>query len=539
MVPLIVGINAKFIHTNNAIRLLKANSRFDVEILEFTIKDTLDEVIEKITDEPRLFIAFSCYIWNIEMIKALVFRLKKTTNTPIILGGPEVSYDANTFLDTWPIDMVIKGEGEDIIDDVIQHYQSDIPLINTPGIATKTFQTPPQEITNLKTLKSPHYFDFDQPNRDKRIAYIESSRGCPYRCSYCLSSLEKTVRFFPLESVRKDLIYLIEAGVKYIKFLDRTFNANPDALAIIDTIIKHRRDDLSVQFEMTGDTLNDSLIQYIHTHAPKGLFRFEIGIQSTHDKTNLLVGRKQNNDRLFKTIKNIIQHDIIDLHLDLIAGLPKEDLSRFKKTFDSVYNLGAKELQLGFLKMLRGTKIREEAQVYGYQYAAIAPYEVISHNDLCQEDIRTIKKVMTILDICHNKGYFGNHFFQIIKQHYPSAFDVFLRMHAVCDHKILNRHYQLEDLFEFVTRFFQDEGLNQMDLDAFKPYYLRRNRVKPKGYFPKIKEKKLRRTILEKCADKYQLDINDLYKHSLITSYQNHYLVAYYKHQAAYLYPIK
>ncbi len=538
MNPLIVGINAKFIHTNNAIRLLKANSRFTVDILEVTIKDAIDDILDKITEKPRLFIGFSCYIWNIELIKTLVFKLKEICNTPIILGGPEVSYDAKYFLNAWPIDLVVKGEGEAVIDGVIQHYSNNEPLEQLPGITTKAIDTPALEIMDLSKLKSPHFFQIDEPQRPKRIAYIESSRGCPYNCTYCLSSLEKHVRFFPLDYVTNSIKHLIDTGTKKIKFLDRTFNMNPDALKIIDTFIKLNPQHLEVQFEMTGDNLSNDIIDYIHTHAPKGLFRFEIGIQSTHHKTNLLVGRKQNNKKLFENIKKIIHHDVIDLHLDLIAGLPKENLTRFIETFDSVYQLGAKELQLGFLKMLRGTSIRFEAERFDYDYNQRAPYEVLSHIDLSKEDIWQIKKVSTMLDLCHNKGYFGKLTHKIIQQNYESAFSVFLRMYEVCEQNIISRNYQLEDIFTFVTNFFLNDGIAETLVDEFKPYYFKRQKVKPKGYTEKITDSLLKTKLLSKCEKKYNIPLGNLYNHTYITPYKEGYMVAYYKDFHAELYII-
>ncbi|MFW5893353.1 MAG: B12-binding domain-containing radical SAM protein, partial [Bacillota bacterium] len=370
MVPLFVAINAKFIHTNNAVRLLKANSSYASEFIEFTIKDDLDAIARTLIERNPLFIGISTYIWNVETVKSLVRTLKSNSDIPIILGGPEVSYDAKTFLESLPIDLVVKGEGEHIIDDVTAHYQDGASLEGVNNIAYRTSKgtvvdKPIVEIKDLSTLRSPHRFEQDIPDLENRIQYVESSRGCPFNCSYCLSSLEKKVRFFPLEQVLTDLEHLLENGAKTIKFLDRTFNANKDAQAIIDFLIEHRTAGSVFQFEITGEIMDEALIDHIHAHAPKHLFRFEIGIQSTHDQTNKLVRRFQDNAKLFHLIRKIREADIIDMHLDLIAGLPEESLDRFKKTFNDVFALGSRELQLGFLKFLRGTKIREEKDRFG------------------------------------------------------------------------------------------------------------------------------------------------------------------------------
>ncbi|MFW6299286.1 MAG: DUF4080 domain-containing protein, partial [Bacillota bacterium] len=462
MVPLFVALNAKFIHTNNAVRLLKANSAYESEFKEFTIKDDCDAIAETLIEKKPLLIGISTYIWNIEMVKALVRTLKSRSNIPIILGGPEVSYDARTFLESLPIDLIVKGEGEHVIDDVVAHYQENRPLDNVNNIAYRTqggtvVDKPIVEIQALSALASPHRFESDMPDLDKRIQYVESSRGCPFNCSYCLSSLERRVRFFPLDEVLSDLEYLLENGAKTIKFLDRTFNANKDAKAIIDFLIENRKEDTVFQFEITGEIMDEALIDHIHAHAPKHLFRFEIGIQSTHDQTNRLVRRIQDNEKLFRLIKKIRKADIIDMHLDLIAGLPEESLERFKKTFNDVFALGSRELQLGFLKFLRGTKIREEKDRFGYVFESEAPYTIIRNNVLSEDDLKTIENVETALNLFHNKRYFNDDLFPILKKHFTDYFSMFEAMyHAYteADHPL--KGYQVDTVYGFMHAFLKD-----------------------------------------------------------------------------------
>jgi len=528
MKPLIVGINAKYIHSNNAIRLLKANSIHSIDIVDYTIKDDIILIYDEIRAKNPLFVGFSCYIWNIEVVKKIVGMIKKNTNIPVVLGGPEVSYDPDYFLKTMNVDIIVKGEGENVIDSIIDHYLTGTTLADTPSISTSTVNTPITEIENLDILKSPHFFPEDIPHIPNKIAYVESSRGCPYRCSYCISSLEKHVRFFSVSSVKNNLKYLFDNGVKTVKFLDRTFNANTQAPSIIDFIIAYAPENTSVQFEMTGDTLGEALIDHIHKHAPAGLFRFEIGIQSTNEKTNTLVGRHQNNNRLFDNIEKIINRGKIDLHLDLIAGLPEENLNRFKQTFNEVYNLGAKELQLGFLKMLRGTRIRNEAGKFNYHFDENAPYEIIRNDHLDEDDLATIRNVETALNIFHNKGYFNDTLLTIVLDNYKDYFDFFLRLydHYAEDHPL--KGYQIEDVYGGVHGFLMHEGIDNDTLDNLKMTYLRRSRIKPKGYFEKIHDKPLRTKLLSHCAKHHDIDLNTLYKHSLITPYKKGYAIALY-----------
>ncbi len=540
MHPLLVALNAKYIHTNTAVRLLKANASHHIDFMEFTIKDNVETIVKTIIDKNPLFVGFSVYIWNVTLTQTIIHTLKEKADIPIILGGPEVSYDAAHFLDHWPIDGVIKGEGEKSMDALVAHYSEGAPLEKVPNLSADGIENPIEEIENLHQLASPHFLDESHASPVTRIVYIESARGCPYRCSYCLSSLEKTVRFFKLTDVFDNIAHELNRGAKTFKFLDRTFNANSDALKIIDYIIENHTPGSVFQFEMTGDTLSHTLIDHIHTHAPKGLFRFEIGIQSTHTKTNLLVGRRQDNEKLFRVIKDIIQHDIIALHLDLIAGLPAEDLSRFKQTFNDVYALGAKELQLGFLKMLRGTMIRHQADVYDYDYDKQAPYEIRSNHVLSKDDVTTIKNVEEMLEIFHNKGYFNHTLFSIITSHTNDYFDFFKRLHRSFHAKGHERiGYQIDTLYRFISDFLYQEGIHSDHIDMLKIPFLKHFKTKPKPYFEKITDKPLRKTILSHVAKTYNLDAAALFKHTLIAPYQGQYLVAYYNGTHATLYEYK
>ena len=545
MIPLFVAINAKFIHTNNAVRLLKANSTHESEFMEFTIKDDVETMAKTILKQEPLFIGISTYIWNVKIVRKLVEVLKARSHTPVILGGPEVSYDAAHFLNTVPVDLIVKGEGEAVIDRIISHYIEGTDLRQLSNIAFRTedgaiLETPINEIADLSKIRSPHRFKKDQSDFDNRIQYVESSRGCPFNCTYCLSSLEMKVRFFPLKDVQSDLLYLLENGAKTIKFLDRTFNANKDAKAIIDYLIEHRTPDVVFQFEITGEIMDESLIDHIHAHAPKHLFRFEIGIQSTNDLTNRLVRRHQDNAKLFHLISKIRQADIIDMHLDLIAGLPEESLERFKKTFNDVFKLGSRELQLGFLKFLRGTRIRREADRFGYDFDTNAPYTIHRSAVLSPEDLNTIEDVETALNLFHNKRYFGDVLFPILRDHFEDHFSMFKIMHDtyVKEGNPL-KGYQMDTIYAFMERFLRHHFVPEHTLDELKLAYLRRSKVKPKCYFNTIKDKELKGTIFSDLAEKEGVPIADLYKHSVVTPLKDGYAIALYKSHTATLFTLK
>lgn len=537
MKVLLISIDAKYIHTNNAVRLLKANSSFPIDIREYTIKDDPNTILKTIQQRQWDVIGFSVYIWNVEIIKQLLTTLE-TTNKTIILGGPEVSYDPEYFLSYKAVDFIVRGEGEQVFNQLLHQLNTKQPFDTIPSIAFRKngeiLIHPIEEISDLSTLHSPYYFEVDQSHISNRIAYIESSRGCPYHCSYCLSSLEKSVRFFPVKDVQNAIAYLLKHGAKTIKFLDRTFNANRHTLDIINFIIEHDNGDTVFQFEITGDVLSKDIITHIQKYARAGLFRFEIGIQSTNETTNHLVDRHQNTIKLFDRIQMIQDGGIIDLHLDLIAGLPKEDLSSFIKTFDDVFRLGAKELQLGFLKMLRGTKIRTFAELYHYKYHTEAPYEIIENDVLRKRDITEIKGVEHMLEIYHNKGYFGKNLHQYILQQ-PSPYKFFKKLYRHYKKNKYKMHgYQLVDVYQNLLSILPQKTHYHILQD-----YLLRSKIKPHMFYKQTIPKSIRNRVLTKVHDTTSIPLHKLYKHSVILEGSTEYFVAYYHNQQCTSYIVK
>ncbi len=538
MKTLLVSINAKYIHTNNAVRLLKANSDFDIDIFEYTIKDDIDNIIKDIKKYNPDVLGLSVYIWNITIFKKILCKLS-LVDSKIIIGGPEVSYESSDFLDKYPVDFIIKGEGEIAFNNLLEAINSNSNYSSISNLIylknKEIVHTPMLEISNLDSLELPYYFEEDIKHIPNKISYIETSRGCPYKCSYCLSSLEKKVRFFNMKKVKETILYLMKHGSKTIKFLDRTFNANKKTLELFAFIIKNNNHKTVFQFEITGDVLDTKIIEYLNDNAPKGLFRFEIGIQSTNKETNLLVDRFQNTRKLFENIILIQEKGIIDLHLDLIAGLPKEDLHSFIKTFNEVYNLGAKELQLGFLKMLKGTKIRREASLYNYVYDTEAPYEIISNESLSKLDINEIHLVEHMLDIYHNKEYFGKNLHKYILNN-VSPYNFFKEIGEFYQNQNYSfKGYQIEDVYSRLFKFISDKRT----IFTLKKDYLNRSKIKPKIFWDEDIKREEKGIILNKLATMNKTPVNSLYKHSVIIKYDNEYYIVMYENFKSKGYEIK
>lgn len=538
MKTILLSVNAKYIHTNIAVRLLKMNTDFLVDIMEYTIKDNVDDIIKAIENANPDVLGFSVYIWNVTMITKIIDRLH-LPNTTIVLGGPEVSYDSSYFLTKHNVDIIIRGEGELSFNALLHALDSKQSYNDIDNLVYlkdgKLIDKGIKEISDLSSIKQPYFLEDDISHIPNKVSYIESSRGCPYKCSYCLSSLEKKVRFFNVEDVKKTILYLMEKGSKTIKFLDRTFNANKNTLDLLSFIIENNNGKTVFQFEITGDILDQEIIHHLNKYAPPGLFRFEIGIQSINYETNFLVDRFQNTDKLFENITLIQKGNIIGLHLDLIAGLPKEDLLSFRKTFDEVFKLGAKELQLGFLKMLRGTKIRREADKYNYKYHETAPYEIISNESISPSDITEIHLVEHMLDIYHNKGYFGTNLLDFILSK-KSPFIFFKEIgEFYIKHNLSFKGYQVEDVYQRLFDFVKDDTV----IFNLKKDYLNRSKIKPKIFWDNTMDKQERRRIFLRLSEEKNIDINILYKYSVMIKFNNEYYIIIYKDFKNYSYILK
>ncbi|GAB7387841.1 B12-binding domain-containing radical SAM protein [Bacillaceae bacterium] len=471
MKTVIATLNAKYIHSSLALRYLKAYCAkdFPIEMAEYTIKDPAMNIVSDLYSRDPDIVGFSCYIWNIEETIVVVKMLKKIMpRLKIVLGGPEVSYDTAYWMERLPeVDFIVMGEGEETFHHLLREIQGEEKYHLVFGLAYRKGDSvvinPPRPKLDLNTLPFPYGDAGDVESLRNRIVYYETSRGCPFSCSFCLSSLETGVRYFDLQRVKKELKYLIDSGIKLIKFVDRTFNIRRDyALEIFDFLIKNHRGTV-FQFEITADIMRPEVLDFLAEHAPPGIFRFEIGVQSTNDLTNSLVNRRQNFEKLSRTVRKIKESGKITQHLDLIAGLPEEDYASFRKTFNDVFALEPEELQLGFLKMLRGTGIRREAEKYGYVFMEHAPYEVLGSRVLPFRDILRIKRVEDVLEKYWNAHRMDHTLKFLLRHEFASPFDFFQEFGDYWEEKGWRRiGHQLEDLFIRLYQFLQERGTKRL-----------------------------------------------------------------------------
>ncbi|WP_273851574.1 B12-binding domain-containing radical SAM protein [Guptibacillus spartinae] len=532
-------LNAKFIHTCLALRYLKASAAPDYEIkmAEYTIKDPVMNIVSDLHSMKADVIGFSCYIWNIEETIPVIEMLKKVNpSLRIVLGGPEVSYDVYEWLDRIPqADYIVMGEGEHTFKELLHSIETGESVEDVKGIAYRkggeNHINPPAPKLSLSDIPSPFRFEEDRADLGRRVTYVETSRGCPYSCQFCLSSIEVGVRYFPAERMKDELRYLMDNGAKTIKFVDRTFNIRRNyAIDMFQFLIDEHRPGCVFQFEITADIMRPEVLEFLNREAPPGLFRFEIGIQSTNDATNELVMRKQNYEKLARTVTMVKDGGKIDQHLDLIAGLPEEDYASFRKTFNDVFSFRPEELQLGFLKMLRGTGVRLSAEKHGYLYMDNAPYEILGNNVLSFDDVIRIKQVEDVLEKYWNDHRMDPTIEYLVTEVFPSPFDFFQAFGSYWEGKGWSRiGHQLEDLFSRLADFIK---IHAPDHHArvstlMKIDYLAKSKKKPRTVWwsdrlDKEKEGTLLKLINEQpdlLGEDYQslqLSERELHKHTVI-----------------------
>ncbi|MCA1059407.1 B12-binding domain-containing radical SAM protein [Rossellomorea aquimaris] len=550
-------LNAKYIHTNLAIRCLKAYAEpeYEIELSEYTIKDpTLNIATDLFSKKPDI-IGFSCYIWNIEeTIKVIKILRKIMPEVTIILGGPEVTYDVPYWLERLDeVDFIIIGEGEESFKQLLDQLHGEKDWSKVFGVAYledgKPVIKPQQNKIDLREVPSPFRFQEDLSQLGKRVTYIETSRGCPFRCQFCLSSIEVGVRYFDREKVKEDIRFLMKHGAKTIKFVDRTFNISRSyAMEMFQFLIDEHLPGTVFQFEITADIMRPEVIEFLNEHAPRGLFRFEIGIQSTNDETNDLVMRKQNYNKLTRTVTMVKDGGKIDQHLDLIAGLPEEDYHSFRKTFNDVFELRPEELQLGFLKMLRGTGLRIRANDHQYTYMDHSPYEILGNNVLSFDDIVRIKQVEDVLEKYWNDHRMDRTIEYLVTNCFETPFDFFQQFGSYWENKGWSRiGHQLEDLFRRLHEFLSTEtnfpisiieGLMKLD-------YLENQKYKPRKPWwthelTKEDRSNIYQTLLAEPSiageafEHLKLNEKELYKHTLLEtiqskSGQDQYVLAYFE----------
>lgn len=495
---LLVGINAKYIHSNPAVYSLKAYAgegyEKEIEIAEYTINNRLEEVLSGIYERCPDVAAFSCYIWNWNFVRELTEELHKIKpQLPIWLGGPEVSFDAEEILRVCPwITGIMIGEGEETFRELLDYYkggdskEGSIGLEDIQGIVCRignrilrTEERAPMDMNRLPFLYR------DRENFENRIIYYESSRGCPFRCSYCLSAIDKSVRFRDMDTVKRELQFFLDEAVAQVKFVDRTFNcSHSHAMEIWEYIHRHDNGITNFHFEIAAEKLDEEEINLLEKMRP-GLVQLEIGVQSANPETLSEINRQADMGRLEKIVNSIRKGGNVHLHLDLIAGLPFEGYESFGKSFDVVYSMKPEQLQLGFLKVLKGSPMHERAQGYGIKYTSRPPYEVLCTSWLSFEEICRLKRIEEVVELYYNSNQF-THTLPVLEKSFDGAFAMFEKLAEYYKEKGYftnnpSRVYRYEVLLEFALIYGKGEEGLYKELLTYD-IYLRENMKSRPGF---------------------------------------------------------
>ena len=454
MKVLLTAINAKYIHSNLAVYSLRAYAgkyAQQTEIAEYTINQTMDDILSDIYRKKPDILCLSCYLWNILYVEQLITEIHKVLpKMQIWLGGPEVSYNAVSVMEQYPqVTGVMCGEGEETFLELMEYWNQERESLDTiKGIVYRENgtcrQNPPRPVMDLS--KVPFVYDHIEDFQNK-IIYYESSRGCPFSCSYCLSSIDKCLRFRNLELVKKELQFFIDHEVPQVKFVDRTFNCkHSHSMAIWTYLKEHDRGKTNFHFEVAADLLNEEEMELIASMRP-GLIQLEIGIQSTNPETITEIRRKMNFEEVKRIVKRVQEKGNVHQHLDLIAGLPYEDYERFAQSFRDVYALHPEQLQLGFLKVLKGSYMHEKTEDYQLLYQVRPPFEVLSTKWLSYDDVIRLKGVEEMVEVYYNSGQFVNTL-RLLEEEFTDTFA----------------------LYENLSRYYEENGLHMINHSRITRY---------------------------------------------------------------------
>ena len=490
---LLAACNAKYIHSNLAVYDLQAYASDyadHIVLKEYTINQQKDDIMRDIYLEHPDVVCVSCYIWNLSFVKELMADLIKILpGADFWVGGPEVSYDAEKFLtENSEFKGVMVGEGEETFKELAGYYVEKNPqdLKDMTGIC---YRDGDQIIHNgwrqIMDLSSIPFIYKDLSEFKNRIIYYESSRGCPFSCSYCLSSIDKKLRFRDTETVKKELQFFIDNKVPQVKFVDRTFNCKHDhAMAIWKYINEHDNGVTNFHFEISADLLREEELQEMSTMRP-GLIQLEIGVQSTNPDTIKAIHRTMDFEKLKGIVDRIHSFGNIHQHLDLIAGLPYEDYDSFRNSFNDVYALKPQQLQLGFLKVLKGSHMMEMCREYGIVYKTQEPYEVLSTKWLDYDHVLKLKTVENMVEVYYNSGQFQNTL-EYLEKFFPDAFSIYERLgsfymekgYGDISHTRMRRYEILLEFLEDMPEISVDQVKDQMVYDL----YLRENLKSRPGF---------------------------------------------------------
>lgn len=461
---LLIAVNAKYIHSNPAVYSLRAYAQaalgdlpeVGIEIAEYTINQNTENILADIYRRKPDIAAFSCYIWNWNTIQELLPELPKLLpDTKLWLGGPEVSFHAEKILAQYTqLTGIMVGEGEETFTQLVRFYHAPKgQLQDIPGLVLPQGRTQPRELTDMSKL--PFLYE-DLGKFQNRIIYYESQRGCPFRCAYCLSAIDKSVRLRDIETVKKELQYFLDHKVSQVKFIDRTFNCNAaHALAIWRYLLENDNGVTNFHFEIAADLMTEEELEVLKQMRP-GLIQLEIGVQSTNEQTLHAINRYMSLEHLRQVVDKIHSFHNIHQHLDLIAGLPYEDYDSFVTSFNDVYAMRPQQLQLGFLKVLKGSPIEEKAEEYGIVYNSRPPYEVLYSRWIPYDDVLRLKGIEEMVELYYNSCQF-THTLPVLEKEFSSPFAMYEALSQYYEEKgyYINtpaRAYRYQVLLEFAQQ---------------------------------------------------------------------------------------
>lgn len=488
---LLAAVNAKYIHSNPAIYSLKSYAGRELQrhiaLAEYTINNKMEEILGDLYRRQPDFIGFSCYIWNWRLVQELLRELPKVLpGTELWLGGPEVSFDAVKILEDFPmVRGIMAGEGEETFKELLSFYiarERYDGLRSIPGLVLRSGSTGARDLTDMDEL--PFLYDNLQ-DFENRIIYYETGRGCPFRCGYCLSSIDKRVRLRSLSTVKRELQFFLDKRAPQVKLIDRTFNcSHSHAMEIWRYIQEHDNGVTNFHFEIAAELLNEEELAILKDMRP-GLVQLEIGVQTTNRDTLAAINRSGDTACIARTVAEINEGRNIHIHLDLIAGLPFEGYESFKKSFNEVYAMAPLQLQLGFLKVLKGTPIRKKAEEYGIVWQEEPPYEVLYTKWISYCEILKLKQVEEMVEVYYNSNQF-THTLAVLEKGFSGAFELYEALAAYYEEKgyfvnspARSRRYQV--LLEFIKERMPEAEELYRELLTFD-YYLRENAKSRPGF---------------------------------------------------------
>lgn len=541
---LLTAINSKFVHSNLAVRYLKAFTKdmnYECKIREFSINDREEKILEEIIMERPNVVAFSTYIWNIEMIKRISNLIKLVDeDIEILYGGPEVSYDSQNILKELNGEYIIEGEGEKTYREFVEYKIGERDINSIRGLYYKSGEeiafNGKRPLMNMNEIVFPYEED---ENLDNKIVYYEASRGCPFNCKYCLSSTIHGVRFLDVERVKKELKYFIDKEVRLVKFVDRTFNCNHKFTMAIWEFLINQDTNTQFHFEISADILKLEELELLRK-APKDRFQFEVGVQTTNDDVLNRINRFVNFSDIKEKVEELLQIRNIKQHLDLIAVLPGEDYTSFKKSFNDVYSIEPEEIQLGFLKLLRGSSMREEAEEYGMKYSPYPPYEILKTNDISYHELLKLKKVEEMVDKYYNSQKFTNIIKYLVNK-FDTPFDFYYELGTYFDEKgYFNRNIGNNEYYrvflDFNMEILKEDNFILKEILRFDYLSFNKKRGIP-DFINRNIEKEDEERIKERLRGKYSfkeyylesfnIDINKFSKDSIVINKKDYYLFGY------------